>query len=92
MNWNQYSKRRGKMSLQDFLIGRNSKQEALDLFASMNVEPPLELLDKLFDIKNPEQDQVLLVQTDETPKQEEISDQNVISTKKSKVSSGSTSN
>jgi outer membrane biosynthesis protein TonB len=40
MNWNQYSKRRGKMSLHDFLSDCNSKQAAFKLFKTMGVEPP----------------------------------------------------
>ena len=92
MNWYQYSKRRGKMSLQDFLIGCNSKQKALDRFATMDIEPPHQLLDEFFNMKSIESNQVSPTQPDEIPRQDKISEQSVTTTKKSKVSSGSSNN
>ena len=48
MNWEQYSKRRGGMSLQDFLSGCKSEDEALKRFLSKKVDPPTELLKSYF--------------------------------------------
>ena len=54
MNWKQYSKRRGGMSLEDFLIGCSSKQDAIDIFVSRQIEPPMDLLNKFYDPVVPE--------------------------------------
>lgn len=49
MNWVQYSKRRGKMPLDSFLIGCESEQEALDRFKSKKIDdPPLEEIRNYF--------------------------------------------
>lgn len=86
MNWQQYSKRRGGMSLQDFLSGCSSKQEAIELFKFRKMDPPLDLLDAFY--ANPSVIEDPVVQ-DEPQVQEEVTSS---STKKAKTSSGTTTN
>lgn len=44
MNWEQYSKRRGGMSLKDFLEGCKTEEAAIARFASKKVDPPTQQL------------------------------------------------
>lgn len=48
MNWQQYSKRRGGMSIEDFLTGCSSKQEAIARFVKRQIDPPEDLLEKFY--------------------------------------------
>ena len=48
MNWQQYSKRRRGMPLEDFLSGCASKQDAIAIFEKRKIEPPMDLLEKFY--------------------------------------------
>lgn len=48
MNWEQYSKRRGGMSLKDFLEGCKTEEAAIARFASKKVDPPTQQLKDYF--------------------------------------------
>ena len=86
MNWQQYSKRRGRMSLQDFLSGCSSKQEAIELFKFRKMDPPLDLLDEFYSNPPVVEDPVI---QDEPQLNVEVTSS---TTKKTKVSSGTTNN
>ena len=53
MNWQQYSKRRRGMSLEDFLVGCSSKQDAIAIFVKRKIEPPMDLLEKFYATPTP---------------------------------------
>ena len=48
MTWEQYSKRRRGMSLEDFLTGCASLQEAVSMFEKRRINPPMALLEKFY--------------------------------------------
>ena len=85
MNWNQYSKRRGKMSLEAFVSGCVNEQEAIERFAYRRIEdPPVDEIRKIFENRAKVVDESSV----EKPAPEEVV--YTPSLKKTKVTSGST--
>lgn len=89
MNWQQYSRRRGGMSLEDFLLGCSSLNEALEIFSSRDIEPPLEQLKAFFEPKIVElktvNSAVDVVSSEETSISNDVSEQKVVVTSPKKL-------
>lgn len=82
MNWDQYSMRRGKMSLHDFLSGCETEQEALSRFKFRKIEdPPLEEIKNYFNPPAPSE------KVSDVPVIENVTAETIV-TKKTKATSG----